>query len=112
MDIQITYETLFDLLRKERSLEELQSLDSAFWNHVITYVTDRKAFFERTNSMEQEKANIQLKNIRRILKELYERREQKIVRLALNVIKTDNTSFVDRRGMLPLEKEFFKEQLT
>lgn len=109
MDVQITYETLFDLLRKERSLEELQSLDETFWSRVVNYVNDRQAFFDRTNTMEQEKTRIQIQNIKRILKEIYERREQKIVRLALNVIRTDNDSFVDKRNMLPSEKEFFDE---
>lgn len=109
MDVQITYETLFDLLRKERSLEELQSLDAAFWSYVVNYVNDRQAFFDRTNTMEQEKARIQIQNIKRILKEIYERREQKIVGLALNVIRTDNASFVDKRNMLPSEKELFDE---
>ena len=109
MDIQITYETLFDILRKERSLEELQSLDDNFLNEVVKYILERKAFFEKTNVMEQEKAKLQLKNIQRILKEIYERREQKIVRLSLNVIKTNNTGFVDKRNMLPTEKEFFDE---
>lgn len=109
MDVQITYETLFDLLRKERSLEELQSLDAAFWSYVVNYVNDRQAFFDRTNVMEQEKARIQIQNIKRILKEIYERREKKIVSLALNVIRTDNASFVDKRNMLPSEKELFDE---
>jgi len=109
MDVQITYETLFDLLRKERSLEELQSLDAAFWSYVVNYVNDRQAFFDRTNVMEQEKARIQIQNIKRILKEIYERREKKIVGLALNVIRTDNASFVDKRNMLPSEKELFDE---
>ncbi len=109
MDVQITYETLFDLLRKERSLEELQSLDDVFWSQVVGFVNNRKNFFERTNSLEQEKVRIQLQNINRILKEIYERREKKIVSLALNIVKTDNTAFADKRNMLPSEKEFFDE---
>ena len=112
MDVQITYETLFDLLRKERSLEELQSLDDSFWTQVVNFVNDRKSFFERTgNDLNQEKSRIQLQNIKRILKEIYERREKKIVNLALNIIKTDNTGFADKRNMLPSEKEFFTDTL-
>jgi len=109
MDVQITYETLFNILRKERSLEELQSLDDSFWSQIITFINESKAFFERTNSLEQEKARIKFQNINRILKEIYERREKKIVNLALNIVKTNNTAFADKRNMLPLEKEFFGE---
>ena len=109
MDIHITYETLFDLLRKERSLEELQPLDTSFWNHVVTYLQERKEFFERTSSVEQEKTRFQLQNIKRIVKEIYERRERKIISLALNVNKTENTTFFDTKHMLPEEKLLFHE---
>lgn len=109
MDIHITYETLFDLLRKERSLEELQPLDPQFWNHVVQYLQERKAFFEKTSSIEQEKTRFQLQNIKRIVKEIYERRERKIISLALNVNKTENTTFFDTKHMLAEEKLLFHE---
>ncbi|MCF7798591.1 hypothetical protein K9M74_01675 [Candidatus Woesearchaeota archaeon] len=111
MDIHITYETLFDLLRKERSLEELQDLDKQFWLYVIDYLKERQAFFDKTSAIEQEKMRIQLSNIKRILKEIYERREQKILQLALNVIRTDNSGFVDTRNMLYEERLLFDESL-
>ena len=109
MELSITYETLFDLLRKERSLEELQSLDSIFWNQVVIYLNDRNAFLEKTSQAEKEKTKLQLRNIKRILKEIYERREQKIVNLALNVIRSDSSTFVDKRNMLLAERELFDE---
>lgn len=109
MDIHITYETLFDLLRKERSLEELQELDKQFWYYVIDYLKERQAFFDSTSAIEQEKMRLQLSNIKRILKEIYERREQKILQLALNVIRTDNVGFVDTRNMLFEERLLFDE---
>jgi DNA replication initiation complex subunit (GINS family) len=109
MDIHITYETLFDLLRKERSLEELQPLDPQFWNYVVDYLQERKKFFEGTSSIEQEKTRFQLQNIKRIVKEIYERRERKIISLALNVNKTENTTFFDTKHMLAEEKLLFHE---
>jgi DNA replication initiation complex subunit (GINS family) len=112
MDIHITYETLFDLLRKERSLEELQPLDTSFWYYVVTYLQERKAFFERTSSIEQEKTRFQLQNIKRIIREIYQRRERKIISLALNVNKSENTTFFDTKNMLNSEKQLFQETVS
>lgn len=109
MDIHITYETLFDLLRKERSLEELQHLDIKFWKYVIDYLSEREAFYEKTSTIEQEKTRIQLNNIKRIIKEIYEHRERKIVNVAVNVVRSDNTQFVDTKNMLGEEKILFDE---
>ncbi len=111
MEIHITYETLFDLLRKERSLEELQELDKQFWYYVIDYLKERQAFYDKTSTIEQEKMRLQLSNIKRILKEIYERREQKILQLAINVIRTDNVGFVDTRNMLYEEQLLFDESI-
>lgn len=111
MELHITYETLFDLLRKERSLEELQSLDPAFWSQVVDYLNERNEFLEKTSQAEAEKTKLQLQNIKRILKEIYERREQKIVNLALNVIRSDSSTFVDKRNMLPSERELFDDTI-
>ncbi|MGM5480425.1 MAG: hypothetical protein ACQESC_03110 [Nanobdellota archaeon] len=112
MEVHITYETLFDLLRKERSLEELQSLDSSFWKYVIDYIQDRKSTLDSSRPGEQEKIKVQLQNIKRILKEIYERRERKIINLALNVIRSDAMDYVDTKNMLAEEKSLFNEALT
>lgn len=111
MEIHITYETLFDLLRKERSLEELQKLDIRFWQYVIDYLREREAFYEKTSTIEQEKTRIQLNNIKRIIKEIYEHRERKIVNVAVNVVRSDNAHFVDTKNMLGEEKVLFDETI-
>ncbi|MCA9478664.1 MAG: hypothetical protein KC535_05950 [Nanoarchaeota archaeon] len=111
VDIHITYETLFDLLRKERSLEELQALDIRFWQYVIEYLKDREAFYEKTSTIEQEKTRIQLNNIKRIIKEIYEHRERKIVGLAVNVVRSDHAQFVDTKNMLGEEKALYDETI-
>lgn len=112
MDIHITYETLFDLLRKERSLDDLQELDQWFWKYVVDYLNEREAFLETTSQLQQEKTRIELFNIKRIVKEIYERRERKIVQLAMNVIKTSDHGFVDTRSMLAEEKKLFDETIS
>lgn len=112
MDIHITYETLFDLLRKERSLEELQELESQFWKHVVNYMTEREKQSRASTPGEIEKTKIQLKNVKKILKEIYQRRERKILSLALNVIRTETEGFVDTKNMLSEEKALFDETLS
>jgi DNA replication initiation complex subunit (GINS family) len=105
MDIQITYETLFDLLRKERGLSELQELDVSFWEQAVSYMRERNDFFSRTSQAEQEKTRLQIQNIKLLLREIYERREKKILNLALNVIKADNPSLIETKQMLPGYKD-------
>jgi len=110
MDIHITYEALFDLLRKERSLNELQHLDPDFWIHVLTYITTRETEAKlKLGLSDSEKMRLQIINVKKIIQEIYERREKKIVNLALNVIRTDASGFVDTQNMLADEKIIFNE---
>ncbi|MFP4524098.1 MAG: hypothetical protein ACLFO2_02135 [Candidatus Woesearchaeota archaeon] len=109
-DVKITYETLFDLLRRERNREELQPLDETFYQDVLTYMAEKQAQIPATDpaqvSGEGEKARIQFQNIKRILKELYDRREKKIVMLALSAVRTDAAS-IDQSAFLPEERTLY-----
>lgn len=99
-DVLITYESLFDILRKERSRHDLQELDVTFFSKVIKFLTD-------LGSNEK----IKSENSKKILKELYDLRERKLVDLAMNVVKTGST-IVDRSAMLPEEIQFFDETVS
>jgi DNA replication initiation complex subunit (GINS family) len=57
-----------------------------------------------------EKTRIQIVNIKKIVKDLYERRQGKIIRMAVNSSKV-NSSFINKIAMLPDEKKFFDEML-
>ncbi|RME15763.1 MAG: hypothetical protein D6797_05950 [Bdellovibrio sp.] len=86
-EITITYETLFELLRREKSRNELQPLEKNFFENVADYIKEKKAILSRQNTTmfsqdEAEKVKVQLENVKRILDELYARREKKIVSLA------------------------------
>ena len=83
VDIRINYETLFDLLRREKNREELQPLDKDFYEQVLAYLKEKKDSLSKKDdelfaSAEKEKLKIQFQNIRRIIKELYEKREKKV----------------------------------
>ena len=105
-EINITYETLFDLLRREKTREELQKLDPEFFNDVIDYVKEKtKSYYELKDKTdlfaadERLKADKQLQNIKKIIKEIYERREKKIIALAVDSSRMFST-VIDKSALL------------
>jgi DNA replication initiation complex subunit (GINS family) len=115
VDIRINYETLFDLLRREKNREELQSLDKDFYEQVLAYLKEKKESLSKKDdelfaSAEREKLKIQFQNIRRLIKELYERREKKIISMAMSKART-GSDVIDTSPLLPSEKDFFDDQV-
>ena len=108
-EINITYETLFEMLRREKDKEELQKLSNSFFSDVITYLEDKKKTFSDVtleSFRDKKKLEEEFENIRKILKDLYERREKKIVNLALNISRT-KSNLIDTSALLNEEKELF-----
>src|SRR3989344_2254287 len=92
-EVVITYETLFEILQRERERADLQRLEPTFFSDTINYIKDKKKIAEaKSDSVfaidEKKKTERQLENIYKILKELYERREKKIISLALDKSRT------------------------
>lgn len=107
----ITYEGVYDLLRKEKIYPELQKVPDTLLTEVISYLSEKTAILDSQKQKdsifaekEVEKTAKQLENIKKMLKELYERRENKIVKLALITSKTGSLSNVD---MLKEEQEMY-----
>jgi DNA replication initiation complex subunit (GINS family) len=116
VDIRINYETLFDLLRREKNREELQALDKDFYEQVLAYLNEKKNSLSKKEdelfaSAEKEKLKIQFQNIRRLIKELYEKREKKIINMAMGRART-GSDVIDTSALLPSEKEFFSDQVS
>ncbi len=108
-EIKVTYETLFDLLRREKGRSELQDLESSFYEDVRGYIREKKNSYSASSSRgEREKINIQLKNVKKILKELYELREKKIVALASSKVRT-GSDLIDTSKFLDVERKFFED---
>jgi DNA replication initiation complex subunit (GINS family) len=116
-EVKITYETLFDLLRREKSRNELQALDASFYQDVVAYLKEKKAtlrtedhtlLFSRS---EQEKIKIQIHNIQKILRELYEIREKKVINLSVNKVRTES-NLIDTSALLPEEISLFNDTCT
>jgi len=110
----ITYETLYEILRKEKTSSELQKLDENFFQNVVKYIREKSEILESQKkktsifaSVEIVKTQKQLENIKRILKELYERRENKILQLALFSSRTSQKK--ENMGLLKEEKNFHQK---
>lgn len=89
MDEIITYEKLYDILRKEKYAQELQKIDKDFFKSVVEYLKEKEAIAESQRgkesifSAEAESTTKQVGNIKKLIKELYEKREYKIIQLAM-----------------------------
>ena len=111
-EVIITYETLFELLKREKERTDLQKLEPAFFSDTINYIKDKKKILEAKSEdsvfapEERKKTERQLENIYKIVKELYERREKKIISLAVDKSRT-RSNLIDTTGLLKEEKVFF-----
>jgi DNA replication initiation complex subunit (GINS family) len=109
--INITYETLFELLRNEKNREDLQKLDRDFMKDIRSYIDQKKNSISNSiqNSEDDGTTWISVqRNIKSILKQLYDKRETKIVRMALNKART-NTNIIDTSVLLKEEKEMYEK---
>lgn len=108
-EIKVTYETLFDLLRREKGRGELQDLEKDFYEDVMSYLTEKQNSLTISSSRgEREKIRIQIKNVKKILRELYELREKKIMNLASSKVKT-SSNLIDTSKLLDKEQDLFND---
>ena len=116
-DISITYEKLFDLSRKEKSNEELQKLDKNFFDDLISYLNDKNSILDSSDDdtvfsrSEKEITEKQMENIKKLVNDIYMRREKKIMNLAIMKSRT-NSSMIDTSSMLPEEKRLFEDMVS
>lgn len=113
--MEITYEILFEALMLEKNRAELQKLDTDFFKALNAYIKDKEKILEEKkgtldmfSESEKEKVSKQLINIRKMIKELYERREKKIVEMALTRSRT-GSAIMDTSALLEEEEGLFNE---
>jgi len=111
-DIKITFDTIFELLRNEKNKSELQKLDETFFKDVVDYLTeknqmvisaDSNAMFAQNDLMNTQ---TQILNIKKMLKDLYDKRESKIINMALNKART-GSNIIDTSALLSEEMELY-----
>ena len=105
----ITYNELYDALRKERYSEQLQPIPKRFIKEVADYLKDKKEIANKENDDFSDtilKTKKQYENSIAIFKELMLRRKKKILELAFVAAET-GISKRDFENMLAVEKECF-----
>jgi len=112
-DIIITYETLYDLLRREKNRPELQKMPDNYISDLLNYLKKKKEILQSQEqkksiftTIEVQKTRKQVESIQKIIKELYERRETKIIQLAMISSRT-NIETEEKSVMLAEEREFY-----
>ena len=112
-DRLITYETIYECLRNEKSRDALQKLDSAFFEDVQNYLAEKEQIHADAHAKddvfsvkETDKIAQQLRNVRSILADLYTRRERKVIDLAINLVRT-RSAVVDTSNIHVHERQFF-----
>ena len=111
-EVNITYETLFELLKREKDTADLQKLEPSFFDNFVEYLNEKKDMMSRDDALfsydEKKKVEKQIDNARRLIKEIYERREKKILNIALIKSRT-KSHVIDTSSLLDNEKKFLEE---
>ena len=109
----LTFESLFDLYHKEKTTSQLNSIDPGFLDDIFTYLKQKRSFIESIKKKSDMLSQSQLLNMEkqfsnavRLLKDLLERRQRKIIDIALNKVRIHNP-ILDDSFMHPYEIQFY-----
>ncbi|HII16602.1 TPA: DNA replication complex GINS family protein [Candidatus Woesearchaeota archaeon] len=105
--VVITYETLFEILRREKDREALQQLPEGFYKDVVGYLHEKQEALHKSEEPgAKARLEKELSNIKHIVKDIYERRENKLVRLALDFSRI-GSRLADQENILKEEQWVF-----
>ena len=96
------YENLRRYQRMERNNSKLTELDDNFYSDLSLFIDELKRKYEMTNSQQDLKA---LENTLRVSRDIFERREQKILMKSLRCIKSDE---IEEDNIVQMEAQLFK----
>lgn len=108
----ITYQEIYDVLRKEKYNEALQPLDSNFLKDVAIYLNEKKGIVSREGNSDNlfsdtlRMTRKQLDNALSIIKEILAIRQRKVLNLAFTAAVT-GISKRDTETLLEHEQELF-----
>jgi len=109
----LTYNDLYEILRKEKFNEVLQSLPRNFLDDVAEYLNEKKEQSEKESSLFTDsvaKTKKQLENSIAIFKELILRRKKKLLNLVFVAAETGIMKR-DYENMLTFERELFEKMV-
>lgn len=101
----MNYEDLRKFQRMERNATSLANIHPSFYTGLQELVNEHIRQYESTNSIENLKM---LENIRKISRDIFDRREQKILMRSLRCIRTKET---ESSNIVEYENELFNELL-
>lgn len=107
----ITYNDIYEVLRKERYSEQLQPLGKNFVQEVSAYLKEKKTISEKSEDMFSDaisKTKKQFENAVSMFRELMLRRKKKLLNLAFIATET-GISKRDYENMLSFEREIFDQ---
>jgi DNA replication initiation complex subunit (GINS family) len=110
----ITYQEIYDILRKEKYNEALQELPENFLKELSEYISDKKQIVDKdTGSLFSDTLKItrkQLDNTISLIKEIFSIRNKKVLNLAYTAAMT-GVSKRDTENLLEYEKKLFESSL-
>ncbi len=114
MSDNLTYEEIYELLMKEKNSTDLQALDEKTLEKIRNYFASKDDLASKQkestgffNSKKQERIASEINNAKRALKDLYEKRERKIINRALFSVRT-NSKVKDTTNMTNNEIKLYK----
>lgn len=105
----ITYNDIYEILRKEKHSEQLQQVPKNFIDQISEYLKEKKELGERKGDMFSDtiiKTKKQFENAVSIFKEFILRRKKKLLNLAF-IARETGISKRDFENMLEFEREMF-----
>jgi DNA replication factor GINS len=110
-DVIITYETLYEILRREKGREELSKLDQNFYRDTLTYLIEKQAILDKSQTdmfakEEHKKTTMLIENVKKLVQEIYTIRERKVLLMAHDSVKV-REKIIDTESMLPQEKTVY-----
>jgi len=109
----LTYNDIYETLRKEKYSEQIQKLHRNFLKEVANYLKEKKALSEKKGDAFSDtiiKTKKQYENAISIFKELLTRRKKKLIDLSF-IAKETGISKRDFENMLEFEREMFDKMV-
>ncbi|MEM5766542.1 MAG: hypothetical protein QW423_02840 [Candidatus Aenigmatarchaeota archaeon] len=101
MEETITFELIRKIQREEERSPKLSKLPDNFYQNVRNYLQQKRNILEK---MEDRKSSIEIKNIERLVEDIFNRRERKIITQAINSARVD----LAVENLTDEEKEFLE----
>ncbi|MAG47002.1 hypothetical protein CL617_00210 [archaeon] len=106
MQEEFSIDYVYEALRNERLNSNLQEIDQDFFTNVSKFIKEQEEVIRDTQDIsESSRLEKHLESIKRVIKDLYERREFKIIQLAISNLKTSSENNLTL--LLQEEREFY-----